>query len=317
MAEASEGIWIWDAIDSSYFVLQVHLCMILGDVLGSAKLSGMAGHSAVYGDHFSNVKGACSSTNKGAKAQYYPMSPPDTVDLKYNKNRIVYDIRNIPICTEEEYWITIEKLEMSRGLNKHSKVAEIVKQTGVSHLPLCAASKAFAHPTFFPPNPFHLLYENIMAFLWDLWVKSKPTDPYYISEEQLRKFGELVALAMSTLPPSFHGPIHDPFLKHNSQYKIYEWMALLHWYILPIGMELQWNPLVLQNFSYFVCAVEFAMTIKARSENEILYLQELIITFLKGFKQLYVGKNPENIFKARLCVFQLIYVPQHIVWNAQ
>jgi len=93
MAEASEGIWIWDAIDSSYFVLQVHLCMILGDVLGSAKLSGMAGHSAVYGDHFSNVKGACSSTNKGAKAQYYPMSPPDTVDLKYNKNRIVYDIR--------------------------------------------------------------------------------------------------------------------------------------------------------------------------------------------------------------------------------
>jgi len=57
------------------------------------------------------------------------------------------------------------------------------------------------------------------------------------------------------------------------------------------------------------------MTIKARSENEILYLQESIITFLKEFEQLYVGKNPENIFKARLCVFQLIHVPWHIVWN--
>ena len=73
MAKAREGIWMWDAIDSSYFVNHTYLCMILGDMLGSAKISGMAGHTAVYGDRFSMIKGACASLKKWSKYQYYPL----------------------------------------------------------------------------------------------------------------------------------------------------------------------------------------------------------------------------------------------------
>ena len=58
MAQASVGMWTWDAVDSSYFVLRAYLCGVKGDMLGSAKLSGMAGHSALYGDRFSLVQGA-------------------------------------------------------------------------------------------------------------------------------------------------------------------------------------------------------------------------------------------------------------------
>jgi len=86
MAMASEGIWMWDAVDSSHFVNKACICMILGDMLGSAKLNGMAGHSAVCRDQFSKVQGACSSLQKGAKAQYYPMSPPDNEKWEYNQN---------------------------------------------------------------------------------------------------------------------------------------------------------------------------------------------------------------------------------------
>ena len=46
MAMASVGMWTWDAVDSSYFVLRAYICAVKGDMLGSAKLSGMAGHSA-------------------------------------------------------------------------------------------------------------------------------------------------------------------------------------------------------------------------------------------------------------------------------
>ena len=46
MAQASVGMWTWDAVDSSYFVLKAYVCGVKGDMLGSAKLSGMAGHSA-------------------------------------------------------------------------------------------------------------------------------------------------------------------------------------------------------------------------------------------------------------------------------
>ncbi|EGO05111.1 hypothetical protein SERLA73DRAFT_44201 [Serpula lacrymans var. lacrymans S7.3] len=59
---------MWDAIDFSYFINCMYMTMILGDMLGSAKLNGMAGHTANYGDRFVLVKGARSSLEKGAKA---------------------------------------------------------------------------------------------------------------------------------------------------------------------------------------------------------------------------------------------------------
>jgi len=150
--------------------------------------------------------------------------------------------------SEEHYWNTIEALEMaSPGKNK----AKIVKNTGISHLPMCATSQAFLHPSFFPLDPFHLFYENCMAFIWGLWMKSQPMDLFYIPSDKLKRCGELVAQAsLSTLPASFCGSVHDPFLKSTSQYKIYEWIALLHWYIIPIGIELQFNESVLSNFAH-------------------------------------------------------------------
>ncbi|KIM45729.1 hypothetical protein M413DRAFT_33340, partial [Hebeloma cylindrosporum] len=55
MACASEGLWIWDAVDSSYFTHHAYITMALGDMLGSAKLNGMAGHSGIFGDRFTLV----------------------------------------------------------------------------------------------------------------------------------------------------------------------------------------------------------------------------------------------------------------------
>ena len=313
MTKASEGIWIWDAVDSAYFVMHAHLCMVTGDMLGSAKCSGMAGHSAVFGDRFSLVQGAHSKTTKRAKSQYYPMSPPDNDKKEYNPGHPTYNFNDLPMQTESHYWSTIEKL--IKASNNAKVTSKIVRATGISHLPLCATSLAFSHPNFFPLDPLHLFYENCMAFIWDLWTESKPDDVFYIPQEKLRDFGILVSQAVSTLPASFCGPIHDIFLKRHSQYKIYEWMALLHWYVIPIGTELGFDSKVLQNFACFAQAIEFAMTLKPRSTDELLGLHQLIVEFLQGFEKLYVGSNPENILRCRLCIFQLIHVPQHILWN--
>jgi len=312
MAMASEGIWIWDALDSSYFVLRAHICMVLGDMLGSAKLNGMAGHSAIFGDRFSLVRGARSTIQGRGKSQYYPLSPPDNEKREYNPSRPQYNINNLPSHTQAGYWATINKL--SKATTK-KEITDVVKATGVSRLPLAAASHAFVHPSFFPLDPFHLFYENCMAFIWDLWMQSNPQDAFYISQDKMKMLGNLVSEAMTTLPPSFCGPIRDPFLKRNSQYKVYEWMGLLHWYIVPIGIELGLPSVVLQNFSFFVEAVEFAMTLKARTEEELQNLYAVIARFLEGFEKIYVGDNPQNISRARLCIFQLIHIPQHIAWN--
>jgi hypothetical protein len=64
LAKLSVGVWTKDALSGNFFLLKVYLCGVLGDMLGSAKLSRMAGHMAIYGCHFSTVQGARSG-NKG------------------------------------------------------------------------------------------------------------------------------------------------------------------------------------------------------------------------------------------------------------
>lgn len=312
MARASEGIWMWDAIDSAHFVHRSCISMALGDMLGSAKLNGMAGHTAIFGDRFSMVQGAKSSLIKGAKSQYYPMSAPD--NNRYNPSRPPkYDLSNIPMRSQASYWTTIEQLGAARTKKEKS---EITKATGVSRLPLCAASVAFTHPTFFPLDPFHLFYENCMAFIWDTWtVLSKPGEIIHLTSAKAQNFGRLIPPAMSTLPPAFCGPIRDPYLKRQSQYKVYEWMALLHWYIIPIGNEIGMDPTVLLNFSRFSAAIEFAMTIQPRDNAELQELRKIITKFLVEYERLYIGNDPNKILRARLCIFQLVHVPHHIQWN--
>lgn len=312
MAKASEGIWTWDAIDSSYFVLRAYIVMILGDMLGSAKLSGMAGHLAIYGDRFSMVKAARSNTAKGSKFLYYKMDATEPTN-QYNPGRIVYELANIPYRTETEYWKIIAELNQAPTKGRR---AAIVTQTGVSRMPLCAAGRAFLHPTYFPIDPFHLFYENCMTFIWDLWtLNSKPDEIFHIKPDMAATLGQLIANATTTLPPSFCGPIRDPHLKRNSQYKIYEWMALLHWYLIPLGIELQFDKAVLDNFAHFVEGVESAMTIADRSEAEINKMFSLFADFIDRFEKIYVGKDPSKISRCRLCIFQLIHIPQHIYWN--
>ena len=154
MAKASEGIWMWDAIDSSAFINHAYICMVLGDMLGSAKISGMAGHTAVHGDRFSTVTAAHSSTKKGSKYLYYPVSAPKNDE--YNKGRpCPYDLNSLPIRTEDKYWETIRELSAAPSMKQHN---EIVRKTGISRMPLAAASSAFIHPCFYPLDPFHLFF---------------------------------------------------------------------------------------------------------------------------------------------------------------
>jgi len=311
MAVASEGIWTWDAVDSSYFVLKAYLCGVKGDMLGSAKLNGMAGHSGLHGDRFSMVQGARAGKEKGARPQYYPLSPPqkDT----FNKDRPDIDLNYIPMREQSHYWMTINRLLSAKTKKEHQS---IVRETGISRLTLCSASPAFSHPSFFPLDPFHLFYENCMLHIWDLWIThSSSDDKIHMDKDMASELGEEIEKGVKTLPSSFCGPIRNPYKKRQSQYKVYEWMALLHWYIIPIAWELGFDLEVLKNFGEFAEIVETAMTISPMSDEDLSNLHRLIISFLHEFERLYVDNDPMKVSRCRLCIFQLIHIPYHILWH--
>jgi hypothetical protein len=152
---------------------------------------------------------SCGSCLVGAKAQYYPISPPQSQEL--NGDRPAFNILNLPIRTLENYWKIIERLEAVKGTK--TQYTAIVRETGISGLPICAASPAFSHPYFFPLDPFHLFYENCMPHFWDMWTGSSSSEVIHMSEDIASKLGAEAESAIVTLPSSFCGPIRDIFKK--------------------------------------------------------------------------------------------------------
>jgi hypothetical protein len=128
--------------------------------------------------------------------------------------------------------------------------------------------------------------------MWDIWVShSSELERVHMSQDIASKLGAEVEKAIATLPPSLGGPIWDPYKKQQSQYKIYEWIALLHWYIVPIAWELGFDEEVVKNFARFSNVVEYAMTPVPRTQKDLVKLYDEIVHFLRGFESLYVGNE--------------------------
>ncbi len=182
---------------------------------------------------------------------------------------------------------------------------------------IVVASFAYLFPMTFSIDPFHLDYENCTAFIWDIWTEkiiSKGDEDTHISAFLIDQLGAAVANNNCNLPPSFCGAVRNPATKRQSQYKIYEWMALAHWYIVPMGIEMGFDSRLIQKFSKFISIIEFSMTIKPRSHEEIAKLHSDICDFLTDFEAIYVHYDPEKVSRMRLCIFQLIHIPSHIEW---
>ena len=57
------------------------------------------------------------------------------------------------------------------------------------------------------------------------------------------------------------------------------------------------------------------MTVTPRTILDLQRLHEEIKRFLISFEKLYVAGDSAKVNRCRLCIFQLIHVPQHIQWN--
>jgi hypothetical protein len=149
------------------------------------------------------VKEARSGQEKGARSQYYLLSPPQ--NHIYNPDQPYYELDNLLMRNAATDWETITKLMEATSAAAHTV---ITRQTGVSRMPLFAASPTFLHPCFFPLDPFHLFCENCMAWLWDIWtIASSASEQIHINADKAHEFGRLLTEAMATLPPAFCGPI--------------------------------------------------------------------------------------------------------------
>ncbi|KAI0698939.1 hypothetical protein BC835DRAFT_1268525 [Cytidiella melzeri] len=269
--------------------------------MGSVKVNGTSGVNGVHGDRHSMVEGA-RATDKG-KRQYYPISSVYIVDL--NPSREQYSYENIPFRREEDYEKILARLANAKDDNERKRIG---LETGILRLPLLVASYAHIYPYFFSLDAVHQLYANIASHLHRLMIEDN-----YLPPHKLEKFGFWLEMAKATLPSTFCGPVRNIYTKLNTSFKLYEWMAVVHWYTVPFLLSLGVRYEVVSNYALFVRIAEFSMRMEERTEEDLQKFEQLIIEFLTGFEKLYIT-DPSKISRARLTLFQLIHIPNHIRW---
>jgi len=179
-------------------------------MLGSAKLSGMASHSAVYGDHFSLVKGAHPSLEKHAKSQYYPIALVNN-EKKNSIHNKKFTTLIICLCgVRSTIGIPLKLLKWPQLAKTKQNYKEYWNFTFgyMCHKSSIPASKLL------PSWSISFVLWELHGLHLGLWMKSQPTDLFYIPSDKLKRCGELVAQAsLSTLPASFCGICSWPILE--------------------------------------------------------------------------------------------------------
>ena len=69
---------------------------------------------------FSLVQGTFSSKTRGARAQYYPISPPDKD--KYNPMCDTVNLAKLPLRGQNHYWRAIERLESATNKTERQRI---------------------------------------------------------------------------------------------------------------------------------------------------------------------------------------------------
>lgn len=299
MLQATEGIWMYDAYEGVNFVFKAYLVGFLADMMGSMKVNSSTGPSGVYACRFSKVAGC--KPGAGRRRQYFAISS-EYIGVA-NPDREKYDYYMLPMRNEKEFMETIEKLN-----NEKSPTARklITRNTGVTHLPMFAASPGWTYPTFYPMDCLHQLYANHANHIHRLNLEIN-----VFSVNQHAQFGSMLANAMKTLPPVFCGPVRNIAEKINSNYKLYEWMAVVHWYTVPLMHFLHMDTRYIDHYACFVQIAEQAMLVEPKSEADLENLTHLIVEYLTEFERLYIH-SPEELTRARVTTFQLIHIPYMI-----
>ncbi|KAH8920025.1 hypothetical protein BT69DRAFT_1376799 [Atractiella rhizophila] len=156
------------------------------------------------------------------------------------------------------------------------------------------------------PNPS---YCN--SHLWDLWsgkVEPVEGDRHLLSTDQNILIGEVMHNAVIDLPARFSNRIRNLDKFRNTRYSIYEWLAWVHWYSVPILLEVGFHIELIQHWTNFVSAIKIITKIHAASLSQLKVQVPSSAAFVLDLRSSTCGTS--LLWSA---VFQCRHQPPHIV----
>ncbi|KAE8229461.1 hypothetical protein CF326_g5568 [Tilletia indica] len=315
LAHLSErGAWTWDGAKKEWFLLRVHLSGVYADQKGSVKLSQHVGGNGTRGCRFCDIK-AVFADNDGNSA-YFPLHNivPET---RRNRGRSNYNPLNLPHRTKDSYDRGIRSIQEITGTSRvvRERTADVVRETGMTGLPIVAFSRLYGSPYFFPIDPFHVFHLKVPGLIWKTWKEFPKLSPtqFGLSDSEQKRLGHFMVANAYQYPACFSSRIpRDLALSSNTNYRMVEWAATFHHFLPAFLYELGAPQEVQDMLVLFLETVDMALTRHGLTSDEIEIMRSNFSRFVQKWEAMY-ATNKDELSRSTISVHQLLHVADQML----
>ncbi|CEL54833.1 hypothetical protein RSOLAG1IB_11778 [Rhizoctonia solani AG-1 IB] len=160
LLELAHGVAAVDVTTGTLFALRAHLIAIFGDIPAITKILEFIGHNGCFPCRFCYIPTVSGPTSGGGFHRYCPLQQPDGFQT---------DPLDLPKRTHRE---TLQLgLEVLKAPNENLRSAWAT-ETGVKGVTLLARLPSISVPASFPIDLMHMVWQNLIPQLIDLWTNN-------------------------------------------------------------------------------------------------------------------------------------------------
>jgi hypothetical protein len=205
--ELMRGVPAYHAGCDKMVMLRAFLIRVFGDMPAMAKLMRMKGPNGLLPCRECKIEGIRNVAG-GKKTQYVPIHRPGGHS---------YDPNNLPLRTHDQF---IDDAVAVDSAASDADAKRLAKATGINGLPILATLSSLSFPNSFGHDLMHLIPENVIKNLLDLWTgefKGLDTgkEEYEITVANREAIGRDCALAGDTTPAAFGARVPNPHTQRH------------------------------------------------------------------------------------------------------
>lgn len=227
MLRLAKGVATFDILSSHMFSLHAHLIVAFGDIPAVSMIMCMKGHNGFSPCRMCEIHGLCGTRGT---TLYVPLDRARHPEMRANGETVIsrihcYDAQNLPLRNHDNL---LSQAAEVQSANTVTDAVRLAREYGIKRVPLLSYLPSLSFPHSFPYDFMHLIWENLIPNLIDLWTGGfkgldEGKESYRVSDAVWQAVGQSTATSGSTIPSTYGSRVPNIATPSRSQCSAEMW----------------------------------------------------------------------------------------------
>ncbi|QRV81550.1 Transposase family tnp2 [Ceratobasidium sp. AG-Ba] len=315
LEELARGVPAYDAEKDRPICLRGYLIACFGDMPAVAKLMCMKGHNGKYPCRACNIVGIQGAQLKDpsqlGSTHYTPLSRPFA---RSDEGPAQYDPLDLPLRTHVQFMRDAVYVDAAAGTPQEEPRAT---RTGINSISTLAEVSSIDFPVSFPHDFMHVMFQNIIPMLIDLWTHTKKKQNFGTGEEDYvidtnlwASIASACASSGDTIPAKFGCRV--PNLKEKRHESTAESMLLFATLIGPGLLRNAFNDNAYYHHFIFLVRLINKCCSHSVTQEDVGFIRRGFARWVENYEALYYKKERGRLQACTLPVHALLHIADDI-----